>query len=103
MEYFISDVATEFFTSTLGIILTTVLLISALVPGVKFLSRKFDERTDKRIDAKLQPIVQAICSQVSEITKTLDTHQAATNAAIEGMNRATTFLQDLMTGKKHDD
>lgn len=100
MDEYIADVTFGFFESTIGILLSTVLFIGALIPGVKFLSKKFDERTDSRIDAKLQPIVKAICTQIAEVTEAMKVHQVATNTAIKHMNDATEFLQDLISGKQ---
>ena len=102
MEYAIGDVTAEFFQSTIGILLSTVLLIAALIPGVKFLSKKFDERTDARIDAKLQPIVKALCNQVSEVTSAMRIQQVATTEAIKSLQSAQEFLQDLISGKQNN-
>ena len=88
-----------FFTSYLGILIQVAVFIGALIPGLKFLNKKLDERINDNIDKKIDPIVEGVCKQLNEVKTAMETHMAATNEAIKHINRATEFLQDLISKK----
>jgi hypothetical protein len=95
----IIDDASTFLSSYIGILIQVTVFIAALVPGVKFLSKKFDERTDARIDAKLGPLAQSICNQLTQVENALKTQREVTATTIEALQKSQEFLQELIVKK----
>lgn len=93
----ITDGIATFFQSGIGIALQILAFIGALIPGLKYLSNRFDMKIDKNIDKRINPIISNLCEQLQTLGTGLSTFKASTDTALVYINEAIRNLQNLYT------
>lgn len=105
-----NDAATLFFTSYIGIAIQILAFVGMVIPGIKFLNKKLEDKINKNVDEKVRPVVATLCKQLEDVkdamnefhndtTKSQEKFQEKTNTAIKYIDIA---IMGMRT-KKDDD
>ena len=106
-----NDLLQAFLFSYLGIAAQAALLIATLIPGIKYINKKLDERINSHINEKIRPVVDNLCKEIGEIKQGLKEYQTTraalqkvfetkTDASIKYLDRILMQMQGLKEDKE---
>ena len=100
MVEFVSGDAFAFLTSGIGILLQVTLLTAAIIPGVKFLSKRAEDNLNIHIKQRLDPAIANLCKQVDTLENKIDVFVGKTDTAIKYLDRALMAMRTLEDDKE---
>lgn len=96
-----ADIVTIFVQSYAGIAIQILTLVALSWAGVKFLSKKFDEKIELKIKTYTDPFITDVCKQLTDVSTTLSNFKAHTDTAIDYINVAIANIHNINhNGKK---
>lgn len=79
---------TIFLTSSLGITLQVLMIVAAIIPAFKYLNQQLENRIQREVDEKIQPVILTLCKDLDELKWKVSNNTAKTDTALKYLDVA---------------
>lgn len=106
-----SDILQAFLSSYLGIAAQASVFIAGIIPAIKYVNKRLDDRIDRHIGEKVKPVVADLCKQLEAMKKDMTEFQndrvtlqkafeSKTDTSIRYIDKILMHLQGLKDDKE---